>query len=84
MLWFRQVVRSRLGLFEPFSFDVPVHVLTCRKSTDVWSIETRSSVLVFATCKPDLTYRVCAHRFVRFHKRECKTCRSGRLSFVMG
>ena len=40
---------------------VAVHVLTCRKFTDVWSIETWSSELVFAKCKPDPTYRVLSY-----------------------
>ena len=52
-------VRSRQGCFELFIFDVTAHEDTGQKFTGVWAIEPWASGLVFAKCKPDLTYRVC-------------------------
>ena len=55
-------VRSRQGCFELFVFDIiTANEDTGQKYTDVWAIEPWALVLVFATCKPDLTYRVLSY-----------------------
>ena len=55
-------VRSRQGCFELFVFDIiTANEDTGQKYTDVWAIEPWALVLVFAKCKPDLTYRVLSY-----------------------
>ena len=64
LLRFRQccglgrLLRFRQGSFMLSSFDIPVHALTCQKSSDVWAIETLASVLALRQTQTELTCRV--------------------------